>query len=91
MRVIGKILSAIIVGVLSVVLFALDQVAKVYSLIVGVFYLLMGICVILAIVSQQWTALGILGILIAVSIVLFLAIGESMVLLERMKEMIKKV
>lgn len=85
MRVVGKILSAIIVGLLSVVLFALDQVAKVYSLVAGVFYIFMGICILLAVISQQWTALGILGIMIAVSIALFFVMAEVIVLIDHIK------
>jgi len=85
MRVIKRMLSAIIVGILSVILFVLDQVAKVYSLVAGVFYILMGICILLAAISQQWTALGILGIMIAVCIALFLIIAEAIVLIDRIK------
>lgn len=89
MRIIGKILSAIIVGLLSVVLFALDQVAKVYSLVAGVFYIFMGICVILAFLSKQWTALGILGIILLVNIVIFFVFVESIVLIEKAKDIFR--
>lgn len=83
MRVIGKIIRVILVGILLVVLFAMDQVAKVYSLISGCVLLLCGICLVLAICIKRWDALLLLGILTALIIVGFIIIAVVMISAER--------
>lgn len=89
MRVIGKILSVIIVGILSVILFAMDQVAKVYSFISSWILLFCGIFFLLAICTKRWDAMLLFSGIVVSIFVGFVVIAFAMILTERVREKIK--
>lgn len=89
MRVIKRMLSAIIVGILSVLLFALDQVAKIYSLISGWLLLLCGICLVLAVCIKRWDALVLFGTLTLSIIIGFIIIAVVMIIADEIRTKLK--
>ena len=90
MRVIGKILSLIVIGILSVILFAMDQVAKVYSLAAVMVYTVLGICLLFAILGKQCNGVIILSIMLVIGI-LFFMLGIMMTLAENAKSRFMKI
>lgn len=89
MRFVVKVLSRITVLNLSLILFLIDMIAKLYSYVAGAFYLLIGVCLLLALISKQWNAIVIFGILIAVSLLVFWGIAEIIIVVERMKDRLR--
>lgn len=88
MRFLIKLLMLPVGAIITILLFGLDQVAKLLSYVMGIFYLIIVICGLLAIINHQWNAITIFGVLIGISLLLFLGLGEAMVLLECWKNKI---
>ena len=86
MRIILRILAVLTAAVLSVIIFALDQAAKVYSLIAGWFYILLALCAVMAIIGQNWIGLGLLGGMFAFTMVVFVLAAVITGFLEDIKD-----
>ena len=61
MRIIVRLLAVILTAILSVIVFALDQDAKFYSVVAGWFYILLDLCAVITIIEQNGIGLAILG------------------------------
>lgn len=72
MRIILKIFTVLLAAILSVIVFAMDQLAKVYSIVAGWFLLLLAFCAVMAVICQNWTSLAILGGMFVATILVFL-------------------
>lgn len=85
MKIMIRIIAIPIIVLLQLIHWAFDGVSKVYCLAAGVHYNILAICALLAIITGQWKALGILGILVAASLVLLFGAGWIMAMLDRIK------
>lgn len=86
MSVMIKMLKLIIGCFMSLALFVMNIVAKIYSHIASIFFIIIGICALLAFFSKQWIALGIFGIMFVAGMVIFWFIAEIMVFIEILKD-----
>ena len=67
----------------------LDVVLRLYSLGAGIFYMFLFLCLILALVSNQWTNLGILSGFLVGAIILTVFIGIVGATIEVWKDRVK--
>ena len=75
MRMIGRILGILMAGILSIVIFFLDLLTKIYAVIISWFYIVLAICAIAALVWKQWTSLAIFIGVFVLSVGLVLGMG----------------
>jgi len=71
MRFIVKLLKLIVAGFLEIIILALNLVAWMFAKISALVFLVMGICVFVAIYEQWWRSLAILAGIIGVGVILF--------------------
>ena len=71
MRLILKSVKLFIALVLEIVILALNVAAWVFAKISGLVFIVMGICVFVAIYEQWWRSLGILAGIVGVGVILF--------------------
>lgn len=86
MSVMIKMLKLIIGCIMSLALLVMNIVAKIYSHIAGIFFIIIGISALLAFFSKQWIALGIFGIMFVAGMAIFWFIAEIMVFIEILKD-----
>ena len=76
MRILGRIVAIILAAILSVAILALNAASKVYSIFAAIFYIVLAICALMAIISQSWQPLAVLGVLFLISMAVF--VGAAM-------------
>lgn len=86
MRGINRMMRVLLVGVFSIIVFVLDTVAKVYSLVISWFYIVLFICAIIALLMKQWTSIVILVSMFVLSLGIVFCIGLIIAFIEVMKE-----
>ncbi|MCF0129560.1 MAG: hypothetical protein HUJ70_13345 [Pseudobutyrivibrio sp.] len=91
MRIILRIVLSPVVLVLWALELVIDGGLKVYSFAAALFYKLLAICVIVAVIGQNWTGLGILGVLFLLSISVILFGGVLMGILAGARDGLKSV
>ena len=89
MRIILKIFTVLLAAILSVIVFAMDQLAKVYSLVAGWFFLLLALCAIMAVIAQNWVGLGILAGTFALTLGVFLLAAIATGFIEDLRDRLK--
>ncbi len=89
MRIILKIFAVLLAAILSVVVFAMDQLVKVYSLVAGWFFLLLALCAVMAVIGQNWTGLAILGGMFVAAILVFLLVAIATGFIEDLRDRLK--
>lgn len=91
MRYIFKLLMLPVVVVFCVMKLFLEGAAKLYCLVVGIVINLLAVCSVLAIITQQWFALILFGILFVIILSVFLCAGMITVLLDNIKDKLQRV
>ncbi len=78
MKVISKILAGLGVVVLSVLSFILNVLLKLYTKAAALVYLVLAVVFVIVLVTQQWSGLLVLGILVVATLVV--AFGAATVI-----------
>ncbi len=81
-KLIGKILVLPIVFVLSSLCIIMEIMLKLYCHVAGATFNFLLLFIFLTLITSQWTALEILGILLVVFFILFFAVGTVIAVLE---------
>lgn len=82
LKIVAKIIAIPMIILLGSICLLAEGAANLYCHVAGFIMPLIVICVILAIITSQWTALLIFGMLVAASVVLTLLIGWTLGMLE---------
>ena len=90
MRFILRIMILPVILMLNLMKLLLACATKIYCLVAGMAINILLVCIILAIISKQWLALEIFGVLFVVLAILFFA-GSVTVLVDSMKERLLEV
>ena len=88
-RMILKLLLLPVCLILYLLSGLMDLVLRIYSFGAGIFYTFLFVCLILALVSKQWTNLGILSGFLIGALLLTLLIGVVGAIIEVWKDRIK--
>ena len=89
MRFIFKILAMPVMLVVCFIRLFLKGATKVYCLMAGIAINLLAICSVLAVITQQWFALGVFGILFVAILAVLYGAGVFMVVLDNVKEVLR--
>lgn len=82
-------LETLLAAILSVIVFAMDQLAKVYSLLAGWFILLLALCAVMAVIGQNWVELGILAGAFALILGVFLLAAIATGFIEDLRDKLR--
>ena len=86
MRGIKRIMRLLLVGLFSIIIFCLELATKVYSVVISWFYIVLAICVVVALLWKQWTSVVILVSAFIMSIGVVFFIGLVIAFFEIIKE-----
>ena len=86
LKIMGKVVAIPMVILFSVLYYMLYGASNLYCRVAGTAYTLLGIFAILAIITQQWIALVIFGILAAAGFIVILLAGHMLGVLDCAKE-----
>jgi hypothetical protein len=89
MRVIKKVLAFPVIVLLTVLNWILHLIIKAESLVSAVGLIVIGICIVLAIVNKMWLQLGIFGLVLVLGVVIVLLSAEFVVQVERTRNRLK--
>ena len=85
MRCVFKILLLPVVAILSVIKLFLEGATKLYCLVVGIAINLLVVCSVLAIITKQWFALAVFGIIFVAIMAILFSAGSIVLVLDRLK------
>lgn len=88
MSFIFKILGLPVILIIDFIRLLLKGATKIYCLVAGIAINLLAICSVLAVITQQWFALGVFGILFFVVMAILFCFGFIVMVLDRLKERI---
>ena len=90
LKLLGKVIALPVILVLTVLEILFKVLMKMGSFILGVFLLLIILCMVMAIINSQWVSLGILVGLVAVGFIVMFGITTVSVYVEVAKEKLKE-
>ena len=70
LRFIGKIICLPLIVLLSLLILLMNLGIKAYGIALSIFYLVLGICFIIAVCTAQWNTIGTMGIMLAVTFII---------------------
>ena len=91
MRVIFKICILPVILILSMMKLLLDVAERVYCLVAGVAINALIVCVVLALITGQWLALGVFGALFLVLMAVLFGAGTITVMIDNLRERLMEV
>lgn len=91
MRVIKKVLAFPVIVLLTILNWILHLIIKAESLVSAVGLIVIGICIVLAIVNKMWLQLGIFALVLVAGIVIVLLSAELVIRVERVRDRLKSI
>ena len=91
MRVIFKIWILPVILILSMMKLLLDVAERIYCLVAGVAINALIVCVVLALITGQWLALGVFGALFIVLMAVLFGAGTITVMIDNLRERLMEV
>ena len=91
MKMIMKIVAVPVLMILTVLNWLINGAARVYVIVLALFYQILAVCGLMALVKHQWTSLGILVVMFSLSLGIVFGAGTIMAIVDDMKDNLKGV
>ena len=91
MKMILKIIALPVLMILTVLNWLINGAARVYVIVLALFYQILAVCSLMALVKHQWTSLGILVVMFVLSLGVVFGAGTIMAIVDDMKDNLKGV
>ena len=91
MKMIMKIVAVPVLMVLTVLNWLINGAARVYAVVLALFYQVLAICGVMALIKHQWTSLGILVVMFGLSLGVVFGAGTIMAIVDDAKDNLKGV
>ena len=91
MKMILKIIALPVLMILTVLNWLINGAARVYVIVLALFYQILAVCSLMALVKHQWTSLRILVVMFVLSLGVVFGAGTIMAIVDDMKDNLKGV
>ena len=89
LRFIGKIICLPLIVLLSLLILLMNLGIKVYGIALSLFYLVLGICFIIAVCTAQWNTIGVMAIMLAVIFIISFMVALMIFGVEVLRDKLK--
>ena len=89
LKFLGKVIALPVILVLTVLEILFKLLMKMESLLLGLFLLLIIVCMVIAVITSQWVSLGILAALVVVGFIAMFGVTTVSLYVEVAKETLK--
>lgn len=89
LRFIGKIICLPLIVLLSLLILFMNLGIKVYGIALSIFYLVLGICFIIAVCTAQWNTIGAMVIMLAVTFIISFTVASIIFGVEVLRDKLK--
>lgn len=89
LRFIGKIICLPLILLLSLLIHLMNLGMKAYGIALSLFYLVLGICFVIAVCTAQWNKIGVMAIILAVTFIISFVVALITFVVEALRDKLK--